>query len=337
MRVPHSLILIAVAAAFAVGRTRPVAAQPSNCDAPPYAIEDVESLLKASVPFARLRDLIDACGVTFILDQAGEQRLRAASATSELIALLAPPAAPQPAMSWTPRIDRRPMVWAPPEAFQLGTPDNESPRDADELRHTVAIVRGFWIDTTEVTNEAYRRFVMANPRWQKARLDPALHDGRYLAHWNGNEFPQGEGNRPVVSVSWYAAAAYAQWAGKRLPTEAEWEYAARAGTTGTYWWNGPFDPGRANNGPSLLPIGGFATGNAWGVFDMLGNASEWVSSLYRPYPYRPDDGRESPSGSDARVVRGGAWNQSAAFLRVANRIQAAPTTTSDQLGFRCAR
>jgi formylglycine-generating enzyme required for sulfatase activity len=307
------------------------------CDEPPLALEDVEFYLKSAVPLSRIRSRIESCGVTFILDRAGEDRLRAASAPTELIALLGPPAVPQPGITWTPRIDGRAMVWAPAETFQIGTPENESPRDPDELRHTVALVRGFWIDVHEVSNEAYRRFVLGNPRWQKDRIDPSLHDGNYLSHWTGNDFRPGDGARPVVFVSWYAANAYAEWAGKRLPTEGEWEYAARAGTSGPYWWPGAFDPGRANNGASLLPVGGLATANPWGLFDMLGNASEWVSSIYRPYPYRPDDGREAMSGSEDRVVRGGAWNQSANFIRLGNRNRAAPTTTTDQLGFRCAR
>jgi formylglycine-generating enzyme required for sulfatase activity len=208
-------------------------------------------------------------------------------------------------------------------------------REPDESGSTTAVA-AFWLDTTEVSNAAFRRFLTENPRWQKGRIEPGLHDGGYLRDWNGLDYPTGDGDKPVTYVSWPAAAAYAAWVGKRLPTEAEWEYAARAGTTGPYWWDGPFDPSRANNGAARLAVGGPSTRNSWGLHDMLGNVAEWVSSAYRPYPYRADDGREGAAGADRRVLRGGAWNQRDVFLRVANRNSASPTATTDQLGFRCA-
>ncbi len=308
-----------------------------SCDEPPLAIEDVEYYLKNYLPMSRLRQKIDQCGVTFILDVAGERRLRGAGGNDDLVRLLAPPAAPTTGEVWRPRTDLRDMVWIAPGSLQMGSRPDEMSRDPDETPHTITIDRGFWIDATEVSNDAYRRFLTANPAWQKGRIDKSLHDGKYLADWTGIDYPAGAGHKPVVSVSWHAAAAYAAWAGKRLPTEAEWEYAARAGATGMYWWSGAFDPGRANNGPGLVSGGASGTRNAWGLHDVLGNASEWVSSKYAPYPYRADDGREAREGAYLRVLRGCACNQSASFLRLANRNSAPPSVTSDQLGFRCAR
>jgi formylglycine-generating enzyme required for sulfatase activity len=330
--------LLAVAFAAALGTAAAPASQYGllACAEPPLAIDDVVYMLQNDVPAARIRQRVESCGVTFIPGAAEIKRLRSAGASADLIALLAPPSSPAPGQSWTAPSDGRPMVWIPPGSLQMGTPDSESVRDADETVNTVSI-SGFWMDDAEVTNAAFRRFVIENSRWQKDRIDRSLHDGNYLRDWTGNDFPSGEGDRPVVYVSWHAARAYAAWVGKRLPTEAEWEYAARAGTSGPYWWPGAFDAARANNGPARLSTRTPSTRNPWGLHDMLGNVAEWVSSAYRPYPYRADDGREAASGADPRSHRGGAWNQRDVFLRAANRNSAAPTITTDQLGFRCAR
>ena len=140
--------------------------------------------------------------------------------------------------------------------------------------------------------QAYRAFILANPQWQKDRIDPQYHNGKYLFDWNGNEYRRGLDNYPVFFVSWYAARAFAEWAGKRLPTEAEWEYACRAGSTTTYWWGDAFDAERANgNERGALPPQERHR-NPWGLYEMSGNLWEWTSSASAPYPYRSDDGRE---------------------------------------------
>ena len=89
-----------------------------------------------------------------------------------------------------------------------------------------------WIDQELVTNAQYLKFVDSNPQWGKNLIDPKYHDGDYLKNWNGNHYPIGEGDNPVLHVSWYAAIAYTQWVEKRLPTEAEWR---KAGVNSTLW------------------------------------------------------------------------------------------------------
>ena len=238
---------------------------------------------------------------------------------------------------WTSPIDGREMVWVPAGEFDMGSPASEAGHQQDETQHRVRIDRGFWMDATEVSNAAYAQFVEALPAWQKGRVSSQLQDGNYLNEWNGAMPPRGREQHPVVWVSWHAARAYCGWAGKRLPTEAEWEYAARAGTTTTYWWGDAFDGSRANEGSDSVPVGAKARTNPWGLVDMVGNVWERTSSAYRPYPYRSDDGREGPGGSDRRVGRGGSWDFYPALLRSAFRLSGEPRNCFIIGGFRCVQ
>jgi len=119
------------------------------------------------------------------------------------------------------------MVLIPAGEFQMGSGENTDEKPI----HTVYI-DAFYMDKHEVTNAEYKKFLNANPRWGKNRIPSAYHDGDYLKRWNGNNYPIGKGEHPVTYVSWYAAMAYAKWADKRLPTEAEWEKTARGGLIG---------------------------------------------------------------------------------------------------------
>lgn len=290
-------------------------------------VEAIRDLVSAGVPANRLRQLIVSCGVDSRARDLVELELtlKKINAPVAATAALAPPAARERGTIWVSPIDGSEMVFVPGGSAQLGTPAGEAGRDADEAAHTITIENGFWMDVAEVTNAAYRRFVLSRPEWQKANIPSSMHTGSYLKNWDGNEFPAGEDDRPVVFVSWHAARAYAAWAGKRLPTEAEWEYAARAGTTSKYWWGEAFDRARAG------------TPNPWGLRDLLGGVWEWTSSAYRPYPYNRADGREDPTAKDPRVMRGGSRENGENFLRSGNRSFEPPASTSELLGFRCAR
>lgn len=242
--------------------------------------------------------------------------------------------------------DGRGMVSVPPGEFVMGSPANEAGRFDDERpQQTVRFTSGFRLDATEVTNSAYARFVEANSQWSKAGIDRKLNGlgpeyggiGTYLEDWKGAAPPAGKADYPVTSVSWYAAKAYCVWAGKRLPTEAEWEYAARAGTTTAYWWGDEWDATRAVSRKQIQPVGEARRTNPWGLADMLGNVWEWTSTQFRPYPYRADDGREDPSGDPSRVTRGGSFIDSPQLLRAARRHSETPSQPSIDVGFRCAQ
>jgi iron(II)-dependent oxidoreductase len=149
----------------------------------------------------------------------------------------------------------------------------------------------------------------------------------------------------VVEASWRGALAYCVRLGKRLPTEAEWEFAARGAAQRAYpWGDAPPDDRRARFAKGwneTAPVGSHPDGaTPQGLLDMAGNVHQWVSSLDRPYPYRADDGREDPGAEGERVTRGGAHNSPAEHLRVSWRgrgVSRAPAAGHHNIGFRCAR
>jgi formylglycine-generating enzyme required for sulfatase activity len=217
------------------------------------------------------------------------------------------------------------MVLIPGSELWMGSPPEEEGRSPDETRHRVRVTP-FWLGRYPVTNEQYGHLLEENPRvkW------PAL--------WGDRRFNQPQ--QPVVGVTWEEAVEFARWAGGRLPTEAEWEYACRAGTTGPRYdddldaiaWYGK------NSGGATHPVGQ-KSANAWGLYDMLGNVWEWVEDWYGEYPEKlmMTDPR-GPETGKTRVVRGGAWsNDDPSRMRGANRIRHEPRQSVIGVGFRCAR
>ncbi|MBN1154519.1 formylglycine-generating enzyme family protein, partial [candidate division KSB1 bacterium] len=217
-------------------------------------------------------------------------------------------------------------------------------------QHTVTI-KPFFLDVYEVTNQQFQQFVSetgyeAEGDWPRYAADPERAD------------------HPVVNVTWKDASAYAAWAGKRLPTEAEWEYAAKGGNDVKWFpWGDTPDPDKANyrsQGESFFdgllritigrkintrPVGNYPA-NGFGLYDMCGNVMEWCSDTYHPYPgldeedwqyttYRPfkTEGPET-----RKVARGGHWESpNPVFIRLNNRTALQPGNTEYTLGFRCAR
>ena len=247
------------------------------------------------------------------------------------------------------------MVLIPAGEFQMGGNTWEAENDEKPVHR--AYVDAFFMDEYEVTNLAYQKFVLANPNWQKDQIDERFHDGNYLQHWNGNDYPNEKSNHPVVHVSWYAAMAYAKWVGKRLPTEAEWEHAARGGLPGKrYPWGDSIDAGKANyngNVGDTTAVGNYRP-NRYRLYDMVGNVYEWCLDEYKKNSYsrsRLSSHRNPLYGGKSidwilnnftdittlRVLRGGSWRSGPSLVRVANRNGGSPTFADSRSGFRCVK
>ncbi len=232
------------------------------------------------------------------------------------------------------------LQWIEGGCFDMGSPASERDRGQDERPHQVC-VKGFWIGQNEITNGQYRRF----------RPD---HDSGTTQNRSLNA-----DNQPAVNLSWNDAAAFTEWLSWeaergqrfRLPTEAEWEYAIRAGTTSRYYWGDEIDPLYANfsdrNDPTGASIGNLDDGqavtapvgryraNAWNLYDMAGNVWEWTCSEYDSRYSGPELACvERRGGEGQRVVRGGSWNNGPGDLRSARRLARAPGQRDAMTGFR---
>jgi formylglycine-generating enzyme required for sulfatase activity len=215
-------------------------------------------------------------------------------------------------------------VWIPPGTFMMGcSPGDSECRDQEKPAHPVTITRGFWIGQTSVTVGAYKRFMGATGRSMPEA--PSFNMG-----W-ANE------NMPMVNVSWDDGHAYCGWMGGRLPTEAEWEYAARAGSTAPRY--GPIDEVAWYYDNSGLRAHQVAQkrANGFGLFDMLGNVWQWMNDRYAADYYRASPGRDpqGPNRGLEHALRGGSWYFRSPLVRVSFRGGGEPGVKNPQAGFRC--
>lgn len=246
-------------------------------------------------------------------------------------------------------------VWIPPGTFMMGcSPGDNECYDNEKPSHAVTITKGFWPGQTEVTVAAFKRFIGATGR----QMPPEpVFSGKPLNPGWGDEA------MPVVNVTWDDARAYCSWAGGRLPTEAEWEYAARAGSTASrygdldeiawygdnsgrerldstwIWDKDPHNSGKRfnENGNNMHEVGQ-KQANGFGLYDMLGNVWEWVNDWHDKdyYQNSPSQNPAGPASGVTHIVRGGSWNFKPSNVRVSDRPGAVPPgSASVILGFRC--
>jgi formylglycine-generating enzyme required for sulfatase activity len=214
-------------------------------------------------------------------------------------------------------------VWIPPGTFTMGCSPGDNLCGNDEKpTHQVTIMRGFWIGQTPVTVVAYKRFTRATG----SKIPPAP---KFNKGWM-NE------NMPVVNVTWDNSQVYCAWTGGRLPTEAEWECAARAGSTDVR--NEPLDEVAwyLNNSGGQTHDVAQKRANPFGLHDMLGNVREWVGDRYLYYQSGPVQDPQGATKGYTRVVRGGSWLSSPRFVRASYRDKLGQDNRYDDLGFRCA-
>lgn len=221
------------------------------------------------------------------------------------------------------------LLYVPGSEFTMGSDDG----NPDEKPAHKVTLKAFWIDRTEVSNQMYSGCVNAGV----CRKPTDNSSGTRLSYFDNPDFA----NYPVVQANWVMAETYCRWAGRRLPTEAEWEKAARGNDARSYPW-GETAPNAEllnyNNIVGDTNIIGHYPKNAspYGALDMAGNVAEWVADWYEVYP--GGDTSASPDfGHKLRVVRGGAWSDTAPSVRSAYRNALVVSTANSNIGFRCAR
>ena len=250
-------------------------------------------------------------------------------------------------------IDNMVQVYVPAGEFIMGSDDAEAKRTIEggraypEIPVNNVYLDGYWIDKFEVSNGQYALCVEDG-----VCMPPYLSSSETRLHYYDDPVYS---NYPVIWVNWYMAKTYCDWAGRRLPTEAEWEKAAR-GTDGRKypWGNEPLSGERANfcdinclrtiANPNFndgyadtAPVGSYPAGaSPYGVMDMSGNVWEWLGTLIMPYPYDPYDGRENLDVNGERSWRGGPWSNGFWWMRSSVRYRSIPSYWQVNLGFRCA-
>ena len=329
MRVAFILAIAGLAPTLAQTQTQ----EPAPClDRPaaqrPYTRERLLTMDSAQGP-DRAEYLVRTCGVRDFFSPELESDLKKAGAEDGVMRAVREVAPPKPEIPKAPKepapkpADTSPKVnpkdgltyvWIPPGKFTMGCSPGDTCRANEEPAHEVRIGKGFWLSRTETTQAAYRKVTGKDP-----------------SHFKGDDLP-------VEQVNWDEAVAYCRGIGGRLPTEAEWEYAARGGTKGAQygdleaiaWYGG-------NSDSKTHPVGKNKQENAFGLYDMLGNVWEWTADWYGEKYYEQREGIDpkGPATGTYRTLRGGSWNNYPSNVRASIRSGFEPGVRFYSFGFRC--
>jgi formylglycine-generating enzyme required for sulfatase activity len=238
------------------------------------------------------------------------------------------------------------QVWVPAGCFLMGSDPEKDPDayDDEQPQREVCITRGFWLDQFPVTNDAYRAFIDADGYKTERFWSP---DGWQWVIRNKKTRPRDyedftDPNQPRVGVTWYEVDAYARWRGGCLPTESEWEYAARGPESLIYPWGDVWDSSRANTRESGIgkttPVEQYEGGKSWvNAYDLAGNVWEWVADWWDENYYKTNPPKNNPTGpasGEERCLRGGSWGIIPLFSRAACRTGLRPVGEFNDFGFR---
>lgn len=212
------------------------------------------------------------------------------------------------------------FAWIPPGTFKMGSPKSEEGRGSDETQHKVTLTKGFYLAVHSITQAVWQKIMRKNP----------------------SDYKSG-GDHPVTNVSWVDCQKFLEKLSKkdghcyRFPTEAEWEYACRAGTQTAFAFGKTLSDEQASlDGIGTTPVGKFPP-NAWGLYDMHGNVWEWCADWYGAYPAGNVVDPQGPDSGGGRIVRGGSFGSPANDARSAVRNGCEPTETGNLVGFRPVR
>lgn len=241
-------------------------------------------------------------------------------------------------------------VKIPAGTFMMGSPTNEPNRSLSEVQHSVTLTEDFWMSKYEITNAQYATFLNAIGVDSAGAAVVGEYGSQTLVethqlgvvYIDGEWKPRGDADNPVINVTWYGAAAFAEWVDGALPTEAQWEYACRAGTTTSWatatgaenelpayaWYS-------VNSGNATHEVGGKVP-NAYGLYDMLGNAAEWCADWHANLPADAVTDPKGPASGTYRISRGGGFNTTAVSCRSAARSASNPSDSAFGRGFRVA-
>ena len=222
------------------------------------------------------------------------------------------------------------FVKVPAGSFLMGSPNDEPQRESGEIKHKVTITKDFYMSKYPITFEQYDKFCEATGRQKPS------------------DYTWGRENRPVIDVNWDDAIAFCEWIGCRLPTEAEWEYACKAGTTtpfntgnnlttndANYDGNYPYNNNeKGDYRKKTVAVGTIGEPNAWGLYDMHGNVQEWCADWYDDYPQTDQTDPKGPENGTYRILRGGSWTSRAMQCRSAYRGGSEHSSRLDDAGFR---